>query len=150
MTGLEEAAGKLLKDSQTFRDSVTSAYRCPAKMRPANLARAAMLTSSAAFSTAFQTVFSPIGSDYDLDRKFPSIAETIRTMSAYQSDMGELRDALSPELELIDSRILAPIKEYIEVLKRIRKAITKRDHKQVDYDRFNNSCARPISPVERD
>jgi len=102
----------------------------------------AMLTSSAAFSSAFQTVFGPIGSDYDLDRKFPGAMDTVKAMSAYQVDMGELRDALVPELELIDSRILAPIKDYVDVLKRIRKAITKRDHKLVDYDRHNNSCAR--------
>ena len=101
-----------------------------------------MLTSSAAFSSAFQTVFGPIGSDYDLDRKFPGAMDTVKAMSAYQVDMGELRDALVPELELIDSRILAPIKDYVDVLKRIRKAITKRDHKLVDYDRHNNSCVR--------
>lgn len=123
--GLEEAAGKLLKDSQTFRESVS-----------------AMLTSSAAFSSAFQTVFGPIGSDYDLDRKFPGAMDTVKAMSAYQVDMGELRDALVPELELIDSRILAPIKDYVDVLKRIRKAITKRDHKLVDYDRHNNSYTK--------
>lgn len=134
--GLEDAAGKLLKDSSTFRESVSCASRHQRRTTDVP----AMLTSSAAFSSAFQTVFGPIGSDYDLDRKFPGAMETVKAMSAYQVDMGELRDALVPELELIDSRILAPIKDYVDVLKRIRKAIVKRDHKLVDYDRHNNSC----------
>jgi len=41
----------------------------------------------------------------------------------------ELRAALAPELELIDSRIIAPAKELQGILKQIRKNITKRDHK---------------------
>jgi len=43
--------------------------------------------------------------------------------------MNELRDAVQPELELIDSRVTAPLKEYSDLLKKIRKTITKREHK---------------------
>jgi amphiphysin len=43
--------------------------------------------------------------------------------------MEELRGAVSPELELIESRIVGPVKELQGVLKMIRKTITKRDHK---------------------
>jgi amphiphysin len=34
------------------------------------------------------------------------------------------------------------VKEFQGVLKMIRKSITKRDHKLVDYDRFNNSLTK--------
>jgi len=54
----------------------------------------------------------------------------------------ELRAALAPELELIQSRIIAPAKELQGIIKQIRKNITKRDHKLVDYDRHNNSLTK--------
>ncbi|KAG8694567.1 hypothetical protein FRC08_008406 [Ceratobasidium sp. 394] len=56
--------------------------------------------------------------------------------------MEELRQTLSPELELIESRIVGPVKELQTIMKGIRKAITKRDHKLVDYDRHNNSLTK--------
>lgn len=43
--------------------------------------------------------------------------------------MDELRLSLSPELELIEGRIIGPVKELQGVMKLIRKNITKRDHK---------------------
>lgn len=56
--------------------------------------------------------------------------------------MGDLRSSVAPELELIESRIVSPTKEFQGVMKTIRKSITKRDHKLVDYDRFNNSLTK--------
>ena len=43
--------------------------------------------------------------------------------------MQDLRVAILPELELIQSRISGPCKELQGVMKIIRKNITKRDHK---------------------
>ena len=50
-------------------------------------------------------------------------------MDSYETSMEELRSAIAPELELIESRVLAPVKEFQGVLKMVRKSITKRDHK---------------------
>ena len=41
----------------------------------------------------------------------------------------EMKTLISPELELIDSRIAGPTKELQSVLRLIRKSITKREHK---------------------
>lgn len=43
--------------------------------------------------------------------------------------MEELRSLISPELELIQNKIMGPTKELQGVVKLIRKTITKRDHK---------------------
>ena len=43
--------------------------------------------------------------------------------------MQELKETLSPELELIETRVIAPAKEMQTVMKAIRKTMTKRDHK---------------------
>ena len=40
---------------------------------------------------------------------------------------------------MIGSRIVEPCKELNDICKKIRKTITKREHKLVDFDRHNNS-----------
>lgn len=50
-----------------------------------------------------------------------------------------MAETLAPELELIDARIVSPCKDLNDICRRIRKTITKREHKLVDYDRHNNS-----------
>jgi len=53
-----------------------------------------------------------------------------------------MKSLITPELELIDSRIGGPAKEFQSVMRLVRKSITKREHKLTDYDRFNNSLTK--------
>ncbi|KZW02672.1 BAR-domain-containing protein [Exidia glandulosa HHB12029] len=122
---MEGATEKLLKDSKVFCDNVM-----------------ALLTSGHGFAEHFATIFHPIAGEYDLVGKNPAAGLTIKNVDGYQSAMEELKSTLGPELELIESRVVGPVKEYQQVLKQIRKSITKRDHKLVDYDRFNNSLTK--------
>lgn len=107
-------------------------------------------------------MFNPISGEYDLIGKHPEAAATVKAVDAYQTTAEELRGTIGPELELIESRIVGPAKEFQGVLKLIRKSITKREHKVsrsysirmwgterfsgdfqlVDYDRFNNSLMK--------
>lgn len=122
---LEQATEKLLKDTKAFSESVISLF-----------------TSSAGYSNHLNFLFSPLAAEYNLQGKHPSCEATIANTPPYSTALDELRSAISPELELIESRIVAPVKEFQGVLKLIRKSITKRDHKLVDYDRFNNSLTK--------
>ncbi|TFK76658.1 BAR-domain-containing protein [Pluteus cervinus] len=122
---LETATEKMLKDTKAFIESVNRLF-----------------TSGASFATHFSTVFTPIATEYDLIGKHPECGHTIRNVAKYEATMEELRGSVGPELELIDSRIVGPTKEFQGVLKLIRKTITKRDHKLTDYDRFNNSLTK--------
>ncbi|KAN0062604.1 BAR adaptor protein Hob1 [Thecaphora frezii] len=122
---LEKLAEKLLKDSATFRDAVKN-----------------MLLSGSSFGRHFDVLFHPMGSEYDLERRHPQSAHTLTNISAYLTHMDELKDTLTPEIELIESRVVAPVNDFIAVLKAIRKNITKRDHKLVDYDRHNNAYTK--------
>jgi hypothetical protein len=90
-----------------------------------------LITSSSDFATAFSVVFTPLGNEstYEIQKRYPAASETMQHIGEYQTAMAELRDAVQPELDLIDSRILAPAKEYQELVKKVRKAIVKRDHK---------------------
>lgn len=57
-------------------------------------------------------------------------------------DVADPSETLSPELDLIDTRIVIPCKELHDICKKIRKTCVKRDHKLVDFDRHNNSLAK--------
>ncbi|KAL4069323.1 hypothetical protein J3A83DRAFT_4250523 [Scleroderma citrinum] len=122
---LEQATEKLLKDTKAFTEAVISLF-----------------TSSNAFANHFNFLFSPISGELSLVSKHPSAADTINNTPEYGKHMEDLRSSISPELELIESRIVGPLKEFQGVLKIIRKTITKRDHKLTDYDRFNNSLTK--------
>ena len=89
----------------------------------------ALFTSSAGFAQHFAVIFQPIAGEYDLIGKHPDSAQTIRSVTKYETAMQELRELIGPELELIETRILGPAKELQSVMKTIRKTITKRDHK---------------------
>lgn len=124
-TATEKLAEKLTKDAATFRDAVKN-----------------MLLSGAAFGTSFSGLFGPLGTEYGLEDRHPNSAQTIANLPYYSQMMEELRETLTPEIELIESRVVGPIKEFTNVLKAIRKNITKRDHKLVDFDRVNNSFTK--------
>ncbi|KAG8682641.1 hypothetical protein FRC09_016631 [Ceratobasidium sp. 395] len=123
-TSIEQSTDKLLKDAKVFSESVIT-----------------LLTSGANFATHFSNLFHPIAGEYDLIGRHPESEDTVRNVTAYQADMEELRQTLSPELELIESRIVGPVKELQTIMKGIRKGITKRDHK-ANYDRHNNSLTK--------
>lgn len=113
-TGLEDYTNKLLKDVTQFRDAVDK-----------------LLSSSNDFATGFTTIFSPIGgeSPYEFENKFPNAKATIQHIGEYQAAFDDLKDTIAPELELVDSRVVGPAKELHEYVKKIRKTITKREHK---------------------
>lgn len=94
------------------------------------------------FASHFSAIFSPIAGEYDLMGKHPEAEQTIRNAGKYESMMEELKTLVLPELELIESRIAGPSKELSTIMKQIRKTITKRNHKLLDYDRFNNSLTK--------
>ena len=124
-TALEEATVKLLKDTHAFSEAVSNLF-----------------TSAAGWAAHFAVIFQPIAGEYDLIGKYPDADHTIRNVTKYEGAMEEMRGLIAPELELIESRIVGPAKEFQSVLKLIRKTMTKRDHKLVDYDRFNNSLTK--------
>ncbi|KAF9454932.1 BAR-domain-containing protein [Macrolepiota fuliginosa MF-IS2] len=122
---LETAAERLIKDTKTFCEAVTLLFE-----------------HGYGFAAHFSAIFQPIAGEYDLIGKNPDCDHTIRSAPKYESAMEEMRSLVAPELELIEGRILGPARELQTVMKQIRKTITKREHKRVDYDRFNNSLTK--------
>ncbi|KZT08919.1 BAR-domain-containing protein [Laetiporus sulphureus 93-53] len=122
---VETATDKLIKDTKAYNEAVNNLF-----------------TYGAGFAEHFAILFRPLNGEYDLSGKHPEAEHTIQNVDAYEAALQELKASVVPELELIESRILAPVKELQSVLKVIRKTITKREHKLVDYDRYNNSLTK--------
>lgn len=126
---METYADKLHKDAVMFRDSICSKPALLCEGAGLNSERQAMVDSSSRYAEAFLAIFTPMGNEYNLEGRYPAAASTIQQIGVYQTEMADLKDTLQPEIELIESRIIAPAKELIETMKKIRKFITKRDHK---------------------
>ena len=88
-----------------------------------------MFSAGARFVDHFNALFSPVTGEFDLSRQHPDCATTFENVAPYQELTAELDLAVQPELELIQSRIVGPLKEFKDVVKAVRKSITKREHK---------------------
>lgn len=105
------------------------------------LSSSAMFNAGVEFADHFVALFSPVTGEFDLARQYPDFAATFESTASYQELMAELNVAVQPELELIQSRIVGPLKEFKEVVKAVRKSITKREHK------VNRRLSTPSSPL---
>lgn len=101
-----------------------------------------MLESCSLFAAEFSALFHPFGTEYDIERRHPETVQTLVNLSGYVTYIDDIRETLRPEIELIETRVVAPIQEVEQVLKSINKAITKRDHKLIDFDRHTNSYTK--------
>lgn len=96
-----------------------------------------MLTHQIEFSQAIAEIYKPISgrvSDPDSSVQEGN-PEGIRACEEYEAIVKDLLATLRPELEMIETRVIRPADELLEIIKVIRKSATKRQHKQLDYDR---------------
>jgi amphiphysin len=96
-----------------------------------------MMTHQIEFSKAIAEIYKPISgrvSDPDSSVQEGN-PEGIRACEEYEEIVKDLLATLQPELEMIETRVIRPADELLEIIKVIRKSATKRQHKQLDYDR---------------
>lgn len=103
-----------------------------------------MLNHQIEFSKACAEIYKPISgrmSDPDsfIDEGNP---EGIQACEQYESIVQDLKETLAPELEMIESRVIKPADELLDIIKAVRKLATKRDHKQLDYDRHRTTLKK--------
>lgn len=122
---VEKLIHQMTRESRTYLDAIKK-----------------MLESCSMFAHEFSTLYHPLGQEYDLERRHPEVVQTLVNLSGYMTYIDDLRDSLRPELELIATRVIAPIEELESMLKHVEKAITKRDHKLIDFDRHSNSYTK--------
>ncbi|KAL2264720.1 hypothetical protein VTJ83DRAFT_7230 [Remersonia thermophila] len=96
-----------------------------------------MLNHQIEFAKAMTEIYRPISGRMSDPNTLEIEAshEGIRACEEYQNVVRELQETLAPELEMIESRIIQPANELLDVIKVIRKTVIKREHKKLDYDR---------------
>ncbi|CCX33890.1 Similar to Reduced viability upon starvation protein 167; acc. no. P39743 [Pyronema omphalodes CBS 100304] len=110
-----------------------------------------MLDHQFEFSKGIAEIYKPIsGRMSDPDSfKDEGNPEGIRACEEYQQIVTELKATLAPELEMIETRVIRPADELMEVIKVIRKTATKRHHKQLDYDRHRATLKKITDKKEK-
>jgi amphiphysin len=103
-----------------------------------------MLTHQIEFSKALAELYKPIsGRPSDPDSyKDEGNPEGIRACEQYEEIVRDLQETLAPELETIETRIVGPANQLLDIMKQIRKTANKRDHKQLDYDRHRTTLKK--------
>ncbi|KAJ5135022.1 uncharacterized protein N7515_004300 [Penicillium bovifimosum] len=103
-----------------------------------------MLNHQIEFSKAIAEIYKPISGRASDPNSYQAEGnqEGIQACEEYEVIVRELQEALAPELELINSRIISPADQLLEVIKVIRKVAVKRDHKKLDFDRHNASLKK--------
>lgn len=110
-----------------------------------------MLDHQLGFSKAIEEIYKPIsGRMSDPNSTIPEgNPEGIEACEQYRDVVNELKEILKPDLELIESRIVEPAQELLKIIQSIRKMSVKRNHKQLDLDRHQNSLAKYQNKKER-
>ncbi|CAH0021749.1 unnamed protein product [Clonostachys rhizophaga] len=110
-----------------------------------------MLNHQIEFSQAMTEIYKPIsGRVSDPDSIKPEgNPEGIEACEEYEAVVKELQETMAPELEMIDTRVIRPANELMDVIKVIRKTALKREHKKLDYDRHRATLKKLQDKKER-
>ena len=103
-----------------------------------------MLNHQIEFSKAMTELYKPITGRAS-DPEAGSVVgneEGIKACEEYETIVAELQATLAPELETIETRVISPADQLLEVIKLIRKSAVKRDHKRLDYDRHRGTLKK--------
>lgn len=103
-----------------------------------------MLTHQIEFSQSIAELYKPItGRVSDPESAKPEgNPEGIQACEEYEAIVRDLQSTLEPELELIETHVISPADQLLEVIKVIQKVAVKRQHKQLDYDRHRASLKK--------
>ncbi|KAI5308141.1 hypothetical protein KEM55_006463, partial [Ascosphaera atra] len=103
-----------------------------------------MLKHQIEFSKAMTELYKPIsGRASDPNSTVPEgNPDGIQACEEYEAIVQDLLQKLSPELEQIETHIINPAEQLLEIIKVIRKLQVKREHKKLDYDRHRNALKK--------
>lgn len=103
-----------------------------------------MLNHQIEFSKAMTELYKPISGRASDPSTYTTEGnpEGIRACEEYEAIVRELLETLQPELEMIESRVISPADQLLEVIKVIRKVAVKREHKKLDYDRHRGTLKK--------
>ncbi|RKP06898.1 hypothetical protein THASP1DRAFT_31287 [Thamnocephalis sphaerospora] len=75
--------------------------------------------------------------------------QAMQAVEQYVDVMREVHRIVLPELTALDTKVIAPTKELLQVIKSVQKTMEKRDRKRLDYDRHNSTFQSLSQKTER-
>ncbi|KAF8941966.1 hypothetical protein BGZ47_007003 [Haplosporangium gracile] len=111
-----------------------------------------MLNHQAEFGIVLAEIYDPnlsMPSGEVTPRRAPTAPESIQAIDNFQAVMRDTRDTLLPEVDNLELTVVRPLQEMQNNMKLIRKTMTKREHKLVDYDRYRLSLKKLMDKKER-
>ncbi|KAG5519711.1 hypothetical protein PMAC_001867 [Pneumocystis sp. 'macacae'] len=118
--GLEQKLRKLSNNAKRYIEAISD-----------------VLNYQLQFSEVIEEIYKPITGKI-AETENPSYKEyndEIKASKGYQTIVRELQEALGPELEMIELRIIKPTNELLSIVNSIYKVTEKRERKRLDYDR---------------
>ncbi|ORZ31910.1 hypothetical protein BCR44DRAFT_1257207 [Catenaria anguillulae PL171] len=76
--------------------------------------------------------------------------ESIEAVQQYLRSVDAVREPITQELSAINRRIIQPSTDLLDVFKAIRKTITKRNHKLIDFDRYRVDVGKLRAAPQKD
>ncbi|KAE9980650.1 hypothetical protein EG328_000195 [Venturia inaequalis] len=133
-----------LDSERRFQDLETETKKLHDESKKYSEAINTMLSHQIEFSKACAEIYQPISGRVSDPDSFiqEGNPEGIRACEEYESIVRDLQETLAPELEMIESRVIKPADELMEIIKQVRKVAGKRDHKQLDYDRHRTALKK--------
>lgn len=127
-----------------FKELETETKRLHEDAKKYSQAVNGMLDHQVQFAEAVKDIYQPIsGRMSDAATLVPEgNPEGIEACEQYQAIVQELKQTLAPELEMIETRVVQPAQDLLEVFKNVKKLMTKNEHKLVDYDRHRTTLKK--------
>ncbi|CCJ31036.1 unnamed protein product [Pneumocystis jirovecii] len=118
--GLEQKLRKLSNNAKRYIEAVSD-----------------VLNYQLQFSEVIEEIYKPItGKVAETENPFSEeYNDAIKATEGYQIIVKELQETLTPELEMIELRIIKPTNELLSIVNSIYKITEKRERKRLDYDR---------------
>ncbi|KAF9393216.1 hypothetical protein BGX21_010853 [Mortierella sp. AD011] len=127
-TTCEKVTASLLTEVCKYRDNITT-----------------ILNSQAEFGIILSEVYDPslgMPPGEVTPRRTQTAPESMQAVNDFQAVMRETRDILLPEIDKLEFQVVRPLTDMQTNMKLIRKTMTKRDHKLIDYDRYRISLQK--------
>ena len=71
-----------------------------------------------------------------------NFSKEIETAGQLGLSMDRVREDITPLLQDIERQVVLPALEYLQLFDQVKKYLTKREHKLVDYDRYREAVKK--------
>ncbi|QSL64308.1 hypothetical protein MERGE_001608 [Pneumocystis wakefieldiae] len=96
------------------------------------------------FAGIIEEIYKPItGKTTEIENKtHEECSEAVDACQKYQTIVKELQETLTPELQMIEIKIINPISELLSIISSIHRITEKRERKRLDYDRHRSNLKK--------